>query len=61
MVSLRSALDEAFGSKYKQQSVIEQRPLALYLHRDDGIAQNIFAQNVFFYKKRQLQNLGDVF
>lgn len=46
MNSLRSALDEAFGSNYKS-SVMEQKPLAIYLHRDDGIACNIFAQNVF--------------
>lgn len=45
MVSMRSALDEAFGSKFKP-SVIEQRPFALYLHRDDGIGCNIFAQTV---------------
>lgn len=47
MVSLRSALEEAFGNK---GSVIEQKPLAIYLHRDDGIACNIFAQNVRFSK-----------
>jgi hypothetical protein len=40
---MRSALDEAFGSKFRP-SVIEQRPFALYLHRDDGIGCNIFAQ-----------------
>ncbi|KAI6183704.1 FAS-associated factor 1 [Aphelenchoides bicaudatus] len=45
MTSLRESLDEAFGNKYKT-SVLEQKPLALYLHRDDAIGCNIFAQNV---------------
>jgi hypothetical protein len=43
--SLREALAESFDNKYKS-SAMEQKPFALYLHRDDGIAGNIFAQNV---------------
>ncbi|KAI6218181.1 UBX domain-containing protein [Aphelenchoides fujianensis] len=43
--SLREAMDEAFGIT-SRQAVLEQKPLAIYLHHDHSIAGNIFAQQV---------------
>ncbi|KAI6228547.1 AT hook and UBX domain containing protein [Aphelenchoides besseyi] len=43
--SLRESLNEAFGITTRQ-AVMEQKPLAIYLHHDESIAANIFTQQV---------------
>ncbi|CAD5210415.1 unnamed protein product [Bursaphelenchus okinawaensis] len=43
--TLRDAIDESFGISSKCP-VMERRPFAIYLHNDDSVAANIFAQNV---------------
>ncbi|CAD5214817.1 unnamed protein product [Bursaphelenchus xylophilus] len=43
--TLRDAIDESFGIS-RRAPAIERKPFALYLHNDDAVAANIFAQNV---------------
>lgn len=47
--SLKEAIVEAFEAPCR--SIMERRPLVIYLHNDSSIASNIFAQNVCFSER----------